>query len=131
MAIRDACAQQKPVPVIGVLVLTSPSIGTVPANLAALREGLRETDYIEGQNLRIEYRWAERDPERLPGLAADLIMQKVDVVVTELPERIAHHTRGVTCNEQNVACVACGRTRMRSDRVSASPSCAVPLAIGR
>ena len=76
-------AQQKPIPVIGILGLTNPLIGTVSANLAALREGLRETGYIDGQNLRIEYRWAERDPERLPALAADLVRQNVDVIVTE------------------------------------------------
>ena len=78
-----APAQQKPMPVIGVLGLTTPTIDVVAANLSALREGLREAGYTEGQNLRIEYRWAERDPERLPGLAADLVRQKVDVIVTE------------------------------------------------
>ena len=78
-----ARAQQKVMAVIGVLGLTGPTIGTVPANLAALREGLRQIGYTEGQNLRIEYRWAERDPERLPGLAADLVRQNVDVIVTE------------------------------------------------
>ena len=78
-----APAQQKPMPVIGVLGLTTPTIDVVAANLSALRAGLREAGYTEGQNLRIEYRWAERDPERLPGLAADLVRQKVDVIVTE------------------------------------------------
>src|SRR5947207_7102043 len=77
-----APAQQKPMPVIGVLGLTTPTIDVVAANLSALRAGLREGGYTEGQNLRIEYRWAERDPERLPGLAADLVRQKVDVIVT-------------------------------------------------
>jgi putative ABC transport system substrate-binding protein len=44
---------------------------------------LKETGYIEGQNVHIEYRWAERDAERLPGLAAGLVARKVDVIVTE------------------------------------------------
>ena len=50
-----APAQQKPMPVIGVLGLTTPTIDVVAANLSALREGLREAGYTEGQNLRIEY----------------------------------------------------------------------------
>ena len=78
-----APAQQKPMPVIGVLGLTTPTIDVVAANLSALREGLRETGYTEGQNLRIEYRWAEGHADRLPVLAADLVARKVDVIVTE------------------------------------------------
>jgi len=76
-------AQQKAMPVIGVLGLAAPNTGVLPANLSALREGLRETDYTEGQNLRIEYRWAEGYADRLPVLAADLVARKVDVIVTE------------------------------------------------
>ena len=80
---RPLRAQQRAMPLIGVLGLTTPTIDSVAANVAAFREGLRETGYIEGQNVRIEYRWAERQPERLPALAADLVGQKVDVIVTE------------------------------------------------
>ena len=78
-----ARAQQKAIPVIGVLGLATPNTGVLPANLSALREGLREAGYTEGQNLRIEYRWAEGHADRLPALAADLVARKVDVIVTE------------------------------------------------
>src|SRR5205085_9668346 len=80
---RPLRAQQRAMPLIGVLGLTTPTIDSVAANIAAFREGLREIGYIEGQNVRIEFRWAERQPERLPGMAADLVGQKVDVIVTE------------------------------------------------
>ena len=73
-------AQQKAMPVIGFLGLTSP--GPVAALVAALRQGLSETAYVEGQNVAIEYRWAEGRYERLPALAADLVTGKVEVIVT-------------------------------------------------
>ena len=58
--------QQKQMPVIGVLGAVSPEAKQVVLNLAAFREGLAETGYVEGQNVAIEYRWAERCPPWLP-----------------------------------------------------------------
>jgi putative ABC transport system substrate-binding protein len=73
----------KPMPVIGFLGVDSPEVMGVELNLAAFREGLGETGFVEGQNVAIEYRWAERRLDRLPALAAELVSRKVDVIVTE------------------------------------------------
>jgi putative tryptophan/tyrosine transport system substrate-binding protein len=79
IASRALPAQQKAMPIIGYLDSTSPGF-RVPF-LAAFRQGLSETGFVEGQNVAIEYRWAEDRYDRLPALAADLVGRKVDVVV--------------------------------------------------
>ena len=66
-------------PVIGILSSTSP--GPTAPFVAAFLQGLSETGYVEGQNVVIEYRWAEDHYDRLPALAADLVGRKVDVIV--------------------------------------------------
>src|SRR5262249_60614452 len=70
-----ARAQQPAMPVIGFLNTASPSAYT--ARVRALHQGLSETGYAEGRNVAIAYRWAEGQSERLPGLAADLVAQRL------------------------------------------------------
>jgi putative ABC transport system substrate-binding protein len=80
-----ARAQQKTMPVIGVLGGFAPSASAqIALELAAFRKGLAETGYVEGRNVTIDYtRAAEGHSDRLPALAADLVSRKVDVVVTQ------------------------------------------------
>jgi putative ABC transport system substrate-binding protein len=73
-------AQPRPMPVIG--WLNDASRGPTAAYVAAFGEGLGETGFVEGQNVAIEYRWADYQYDRLPELAADLVSRKVDVIVT-------------------------------------------------
>jgi len=78
IAPRALQAQQKPVPVIGFLSGASPAPSA--PYLAAFLQGLGESGYVEGQNITIEYRWAEGHYDRLPALAAELVVRKVDVI---------------------------------------------------
>jgi ABC-type uncharacterized transport system substrate-binding protein len=72
-------ATKKNFPTVGWLVTGSPT--SYRHSLAAFRDGLTEAGYLEGQNIRIEYRWAEGNVGRLPELARDLVNQQVDVIL--------------------------------------------------
>src|SRR5215211_2955582 len=72
-------AQQPTMAVIGLLGSDSPELYV--DRLRAFGQGLKETGYVEGQNLAIEYRWAEGTNDRLPALAADLARRQVSVIV--------------------------------------------------
>lgn len=73
-------AQQSAAPVIGFLT-TAPATSRGGEQLAAFYSGLRELGYIEGQNVTIEYRWANNDYTSLPALAEDLVRLRVAVIV--------------------------------------------------
>ena len=74
-----ARAEQSAMPVIGVLGAIAPE--GLTERWRAFRQGLKEAGYAEGENIRIEYRWAENQLDRLPTLAADLVQKKVAVIL--------------------------------------------------
>jgi|SRR6266446_5824174 len=86
-----ARAQQPTIPIVGYVHADSPQ--TVVGLLAAFREGLGETGYVEGQNVAIEYRWAENDLSRIPELVADLVRRRVAVIATPGAPVCAVHPR--------------------------------------
>ncbi|MGZ5896488.1 MAG: ABC transporter substrate-binding protein [Xanthobacteraceae bacterium] len=78
----SAHAQQPATPVVGYLSSTSPA--QAGPYLAAIRQGLSEVGYIEGQNVAIEYRWANGQFDRMPALAVELVDRRVNVIVTSI-----------------------------------------------
>jgi putative ABC transport system substrate-binding protein len=75
-----ARAQQRAMPVIGFLNSQSPEAYAGP--MRGLRQGLKDAGYVEGENLTIEYRWANNERDRLAALAADLVRRRVAVIVS-------------------------------------------------
>jgi putative tryptophan/tyrosine transport system substrate-binding protein len=89
-----AQAQRKAMPVIGYLSGGSASFYT--SILPAFREGLRESGYVEGQNVTIEYRWAEGDYDRLPAWAAEFVGRKVDLIAATGGDRASRAAKEAT-----------------------------------
>jgi putative ABC transport system substrate-binding protein len=85
-------AQRKEMPVIGYLHFASPSLAPTPT---VFLQGLSEAGYVEGQNVAIEYRWAEGRYDRLPALAKDLVDRQVDVIAAFGPPA-AHAAHSAT-----------------------------------
>jgi putative ABC transport system substrate-binding protein len=88
-----ARAQRPSIPVIGFLEIRSPE--TIAERLRAFRQGLKETGYVEGENVALEYRWAEQI-DRLPELAADLVRRQVAVIAAAAGFGTALAAKGAT-----------------------------------
>jgi putative ABC transport system substrate-binding protein len=80
VAVLAQAQQPTKIPRIGYLATVS--LSAIPARIKAFRQGLRDLGYVEGKNISIEYRFAEGKPDRLPGLTAELVHLKVDIIVT-------------------------------------------------
>src|SRR5215831_15539264 len=78
-----ARAQQPGMPVVGFLNSASPE--AFPDRLRAFHRGLKDTGFVEGENVAIVYRWAENQFDRLPELAADLVRRRVAVIAVNTP----------------------------------------------
>ena len=89
-----ARAQQPAMPVVGFLHTTSPSVWA--PYVSTFRNGLKEAGYVEGQNVKIENRWAEGQCDRFPALVADLIERKVAVIAGNSPSALAAKTATTT-----------------------------------
>jgi len=79
---RPLRAQQTAMPVVGFLSIFSPPANPSEIGRGPLPQGLKQTGFVEGQNMSIERRWAEGHYDRLPAMAADLVSRKVDLIVT-------------------------------------------------
>ena len=94
----SARAQQPAMPVVGFLEIRSPEM--IIERLRAFRQGLRETGYVEGENVTIDYRWAEQ-MEQLPELAGQLVRRQVAVIATAGGFATALAVKGATATDSH------------------------------
>ena len=80
--LAEAQQATKKIPRVGFLSLNPVTVQK--DRLEAFREALRKLGYVEGENINIEYRYADNKPERIPGLASELVHLNVDVIVREV-----------------------------------------------
>jgi putative ABC transport system substrate-binding protein len=83
MPLAARAAPQKAMPVVGILAAASSQNAGAQRRISGLREAVAEAGFVDGKNVAFEYRWAETHFDRLPGLAAELVARKVDVIATE------------------------------------------------
>jgi putative ABC transport system substrate-binding protein len=100
----SARAQQPAMPVIGLLDTRSPEALT--DRLRGFRRGLKDTGYVEGENVAIEYRWAENQLDRLPVLAAELVRRRVALIATSGGPAVAFAAKAATTTIPIVFAVA-------------------------
>ena len=86
-----ASAQQPAMPVIG--FLNSTSLEGMAGRLGEIRQGLKENGFVEGENIAIEYRWAENQMDLLPALATELVQRRVAVIVAPEARRCRYRSR--------------------------------------
>ena len=89
-----ARAQQPAIPIIGFLHSASPEGN--PARLRAFREGLKEAGFVEGENVGVEYRWAEYQLDRLPALADELVRRRAAVIAAPSGPPVAFAAKAAT-----------------------------------
>src|SRR5215831_18524118 len=99
-----ARAQQAAVPVVGFLDTRSPD--AMADRLRGFRRGLKDTGYVEGENVSIEYRWAENQMDRLPALAAKLVRRRVALITTSGGPAVAFAPKAATTTIPIVFAVA-------------------------
>ncbi len=119
-----ALAQQPTMPVVGFLHLAAP--GSFMQFLDDFRQGLNEAGAVEGQNVAIEFRWAEGQYERLPALAAELVGRRVSVIVAGGGDRPIQAAKAATTTIPIVFTGSDDRSAVAMSQASIGPAATLP-----